>query len=167
MSEFADVTEQLLDKLSLAKVLSNPTILPYFRSFSITDQPRNRPLFPFTPSERQKHAILCLNAPPPPHAADTVPILAAIFGVIDALPQISLRPETRTKLKKVREEVDKGIKEDNGKEKKEEIAAEKLAAKKKAEEERISQLSAAEQKKVLERERKRATRKQQGKIARK
>jgi len=43
--------------------------------------------------------------------------------------------------------VDKGIKEDNGKEKKEEIAAEKLAAKKKAEEERISQLSAAEQKK--------------------
>ena len=35
-SEFADVTEQLLDKHSLAKILSDPATLPYFRSLSVS-----------------------------------------------------------------------------------------------------------------------------------
>ena len=34
--EFADVTEQLLDKHSLAKILNDPAILPYFRSLSVS-----------------------------------------------------------------------------------------------------------------------------------
>jgi hypothetical protein len=43
----------------------------------------------------------------------------------------------------------------------------KAAAKRKAIEEKLSKLSAAEQKKVLERERKRALRKTQGRVVRK
>jgi len=167
MSEFADVTEQLLDKHSLATILSDPLILPYFRSLSITDQPRDRPFLPVPAAERQKHIIVSLTAPPPSRAADTVPFISALFGFIDSLQKVSLRPETRTKLKRTREDVDKLIKEDSEKDKKDELAAEKLAAKKRTEEERISKLSAAEQKKALDRDRKRATRKQQGKVARK
>jgi Protein of unknown function (DUF1682) len=188
-TEFADVTEQLLDKHSLATILSDPLILPYFRSLSvstsplypapyltsplqqITDQPRDRPFLPIPAAERQKHIIVSLTAPPPSRAADTVPFISALFGFIDSLQKVSLRPETRTKLKRTREDVDKLIKEDSEKDKKDEVcvflptyyyldwwnwfvsvawqlAAEKLAAKKRAEEERISKLSAAEQKKV-------------------
>ena len=63
----------------------------------------------------------------------------------------SLRPETRIKLKKAREEIEKQLKEEAEREKKGEVAEEKAAAKKKAEEERLSRLSrlsAADQKKV-------------------
>lgn len=44
-----------------------------------------------------------------------------MFSFIDSLDKISLRSETRTKLKRIREDVDKGIKEDAEKEKKEEV----------------------------------------------
>jgi len=170
MSEIADVTEQLfkpLDKLSLVAVLSNPAILPYFRSLSVTDQPRERPNLPIPVSEREKHIILSLSVPPPSRAADTLSLVTALFALVDALPKVGLRPETKAKVKKTREEVDKEIKEDSEKEKKDEVAAEKLAAKKKAEDERLSRLSAAEQKKALERDRKRTIKKQQGKVVRK
>ena len=76
----------------------------------------------------------------------------------------ALRPETRTKLKKAREEVEKQLREDAQREKKEEEEEEKAAARKKARDERVSKLSAAEQQKVLEREKKRLLRKSQGKV---
>jgi hypothetical protein len=123
MTEFADVTEQILDKLSLGKILSDPAILPYFRSLSVSDQPRDRPFHPIPSSERQNHLILSLTAPPPSHAADTLPFITALFGFIDSLPKVTLRSETRTKLKKAREEVDKAIKEDSEKDKKDEVCA--------------------------------------------
>ena len=59
------------------------------------------------------------------------------------------------------------IKEENERDSKEDAAAEKLAAKRKKEDERMSKLSASEQKKVLERERKRAIKKSQGKVQKK
>ena len=107
------------------------------------------------------------------HAADTIPLLNALFLFIDSLNKISFRPETRIKLKKIREDLDKDIKEDAEKEKKEEVRSvplmltlflflfcskiyyyfqaldAKAAAKRKAEEERIAKLSPAEQKKVI------------------
>jgi hypothetical protein len=55
------------------------------------------------------------------HAADTIPLLNAIFPFIDSLDKISFRSETRIKLKKTREDLDKDIKEDAEKEKKEEV----------------------------------------------
>lgn len=206
IAEFADITETLFKPhgpLSLPSVLSNPAILPYFRSLTLTDQPRTRPAFPIPPNERSKHLILTLTLPPTSQSAVTLPLVQAIFNLIDVItagggwgigkgPQTgrsgvglnaSLRPETRTKLKKVREDVDKELREEGLKEKKEEAAEEKAAAKKKAEEERVSKLSAAEQKKVcdiccllmfmpllngasqaLEREKKRAMRRTQGKV---
>ncbi|THH28955.1 hypothetical protein EUX98_g5245 [Antrodiella citrinella] len=182
MSEFADITENLLKPhgpLSLTAVLSDPKILPYFRSLSLTDQPRGRPLHPIPVAQRSKHLILSLALPP---NAETLPLIQAAFQLVDVIAgeggwgvgkapgkgngvglNASLRPETRTKLKKVREELEKELKEEMVREKREEQADEKAAAKRREAEEKLSKLSAAEQKKIMERERKRAVRKTQTK----
>jgi len=44
-----------------------------------------------------------------------------MFQLVDSLNKIHLRPETRNKLKKVREDIDKTIKEEAEKEQKEEV----------------------------------------------
>ncbi|KAJ7068295.1 hypothetical protein C8F01DRAFT_1017518 [Mycena amicta] len=165
MSEFADVSDGVLKAFPLAKLLSDPKIAPYFRSLSITDQPRERPAKPLLPNEREKHVIL--NFSVPAQAAVTTDIVSAIFQFIDSLPKVVLRPETKIKLRKVREEIDLDIKKEAERDKKEEEAEAlegKKAAKRKAEEERITKLSAAEQQKVLEREKRRSIRKQQVKV---
>lgn len=159
------MTDQLLKQL--VPIVSDPAILPYFRSLSVTDQPSERPLLPLTPADKEKHVIVSLHAPPPSNAADTVNFVKALFPFVDSLAKTNLRPETKTKLKRAREDVDKLIKEDNERDSKEDAAAEKLAAKKKKEDERMSKLSASEQKKVLERDRKRAIKKSQGKVQKK
>ncbi|KAF5388120.1 hypothetical protein D9615_000427 [Tricholomella constricta] len=164
MSEFADVTDNLL-KPALVAALNDPKVLPYFRSLSVTDQPRIRPEAPLPASSRQKHVILSLSLPSD-RVEDTGGLVSVVFPFIDALSTVNLRPETRTKLKKTREELDKTLKADADKEKKEELsqaAEDKKAAKRRAEEERIAKLPAAEQQKILEKERKRAMRKTQGK----
>ncbi|KAF7971108.1 hypothetical protein HWV62_7182 [Athelia sp. TMB] len=166
MSEYADVTDQVLEKLGLAKMLAaHPEVLPYLRSLSITDQPRARPALPLPAAKREKHIILSLSVPAPQDAEKTLAFITDLFGLIDGLGQgkLALRAETKVKLKKAREDVDKLIKEDAERDDKEDAAAEKLAAKKKAEEERISKLSAAEQKKLIDRENKRALKKSQKK----
>lgn len=141
--------------------------------------------------------------PPASDSAATLPLIAAFFQFADVIAGAggwgigkgpgqkgvglasSLRPETKTKLRVTRDKVEKEIKEEAIKEKREELEAEKAAAKKKAEDERLSKLSAADQKKVcpaklslipssfrtdhatilqeLEREKKRLMRKSQGK----
>ncbi|PPQ72906.1 hypothetical protein CVT26_014569 [Gymnopilus dilepis] len=170
MSEYADITESLLKPLgnfSLVNALQDTKALPYFRSLSITDQPRDRPARPIPAEEREKHVILSLSVPSSSNVADTAGLVSAMFQFIDSLNKLNLRPETKAKLKKNREEVDKKIKDEAEKEAKEEAQDAKLAAKRKAEEERIAKLSAADQKKELEKERKRALRKAQGKVVRK
>jgi hypothetical protein len=171
MSEYADITENMFKSyggFELGKVLSDPAILPYFRSLSVTDQPNERPTTgPLRPEEREKHIILELSCPSSSHAADTVSLIQSIFTFVDLVDtKISpaLRPETKTKLKKTREDLDKQLKLDSAKDQKEEAADEKRAAKRREEEARIAKLSASEQKKILERERKRSMRKTQGKV---
>ncbi|TFK55735.1 DUF1682-domain-containing protein [Heliocybe sulcata] len=170
MSEFADVTDNLLkpsSNYSLVKALSDPEVLPYFRSLSITDQPQTNP--GTAGYARTKRVLLSLVAPPLSQAQATLPLVSATFKLIDNLDKVvaNLRPETRTKLRKVREDIEKQLRVAEEKEKQEEALESKQAAKRKAEEERMSKLSAAEQKKALERERKRNIRKQQGKMVRK
>lgn len=132
----------------------------------VTDQPRDRPTIRRPANEREKHVIVSLRVPSSSHIADTVPFVTDIFQFVDALTKINLRPETRNKLKKIREELDKDIKEESEREKREEVnfglrlmlhdclmtclkaLESKQAAKRKAEEERLSKLSAADQKKV-------------------
>ncbi|KAJ8595991.1 DUF1682-domain-containing protein [Rhizopogon salebrosus TDB-379] len=170
MTEWADVTDNLFKTtptFSLAKLLSDPTNLKYFKSLSITDQPRERPAVPLTPAEREKHVILCLVVPPADKSTETIPLVSAMFTFIEGLTKMNLRPETRVKMKKLREDVDREIREDAVKEKKEEVAEDRKVAKRKAEQERVSRLSAAEQKKILDRERKRALKRSQGKVVRK
>ncbi|KAJ7781219.1 hypothetical protein B0H16DRAFT_1658848 [Mycena metata] len=168
MSEFADVTDGVLKAFPFAKILEDPQVGQYFRSLSITDQPRDRPSKPLLPNEHEKHVILNLRVPSASRAAVTAGIVAAMFPFVDSLSKVALRPETKIKLKKVREETEKDIKKESERDKKEEEAEAleaKKAAKRRVEEERIAKLSAADQKKVLERERKRSIRKQQGKLA--
>ncbi|KAG5343109.1 hypothetical protein C0989_000099 [Termitomyces sp. Mn162] len=167
MSEFADVTDTLL-KPALVAALKNPNLLPYFRSLSVTDQPRQRPQGPLPLNKRQKHVVLSLTLPD--HVEVASGLLAEIFPFIDSLNAINLRPETKTKLKKVREELDKSLKADAEREKKEEeqqAADDRKAAKRRLEQDKIAKLPAAEQQKKLEKERKRMLRKSQGKVVRK
>ncbi|TFY60890.1 hypothetical protein EVG20_g7256 [Dentipellis fragilis] len=147
MSEFADITDNIVKfSAPLIAALKDPKIQPYFRSLSITDQPRTRPTRLTYP--RDKRVLLSLKSLPPSKAADSVPLVTAIFSFIDSLEKINLRPETKTKLKKAREEFSTELKEELEKDKREEAAEEKQAAKRKAEKERISKLSAAEQQKA-------------------
>jgi hypothetical protein len=118
----------------------------------VTDQPRDRPTTgPLATHEREKHVILSLTVPPASHAAATAVLVSAVFTFIDCLSKVNLRPETRIKLKKTREDLDKNLKDEAESDKKEEAIQaleDKKAAKRKAEEVRVSRLSAVEQKKV-------------------
>ncbi|KAH9179887.1 hypothetical protein EDB89DRAFT_1923771 [Lactarius sanguifluus] len=166
MSEYADVTDSVLKIAGpLLEAIKDPKIQPYFRSFTITDQPRVRPSV--VPANKEKHVILSLAAPPPSHATDSVRLVSAVFDLIDVLEKVNLRPETKSKLKKTREDFSKTVKDEAEREAREEAADAKLAAKRRAEEERIANLSAAEQQKLLERDRKRNLRKTQGKVVKK
>ena len=169
-AEFADITENLLKQhgpLSLAKTLADPALLPYFRSLSLTDQPRTRPAAPLPATERKRRLILALALPPASDAQATVPLVAAAFQLLDVVAGTggwgvgrgaggrgpaglaqSLRPETRTKLRATREKLEKELREEASRDQREEEEEKRAAAKKKAEEERLSKLSAAEQKKV-------------------
>lgn len=73
------------------------------------------------PNEREKHVILSLRAPSSSNAADTTDLIAAMFPFVDAFSKLALRPETKTKLRKVREENDKDIKKEAERDKKEEV----------------------------------------------
>ena len=113
----------------------------------ITDQPRVRPGVVST--NRAKHVILSLAVPPTSQVDISTRLVSAVFGLIDALEKINLRPETKSKLKKTRENFAKSLKDESEREAREEAADAKLAAKRRAEEERIARLSAAEQLKVI------------------
>lgn len=150
-------------------MLNDPKILPYFISLSITDQPAERPTLPLRPEEREKHIIVKLSVPSGSQVRDTKEFVTSLFQFIDIVGTklgSALRPDTKNKLRKVREELDKELKTEATKEKKEEVRyflsdavafTERLssqvedakrAAKRRQEEERVSRLSAAEQKKV-------------------
>lgn len=168
MSEFADVTDNILK--IFGQLINDEKIRPHFRSLSITDQPRDRPSAPLPADEREKHVILCLTVPPSSRSNDTLAFVIGLFPFIDSLSKVHLRPETKAKLRKVREELDKELKADAEKGKKEEMeqaVQDRKAAKKRAEEDRISKLSAAEQRKYLEKERKKSMRKTQGRVVQK
>ena len=113
----------------------------------ITDQPRVRPNV--VSANRAKHVILSLAVPPLSHAAGSTRLVSAVFGLIDALEKVNLRPETKSKIKRTRENFAKTLKDEVGREAREEAADAKVTAKRRAEEERIANLSATEQQKVI------------------
>lgn len=124
---------------------------------------------PVPADQRERHLILSLRLPSSAHAGVTLPLVRAVLAFIDALEapgsKFSLRPETRTKLRKTRDELDETLRREAEAEKREEVELEKAAEKKRIEADRVNKLSAAEQKKELERDRKRQLRKAQGKTA--
>ena len=147
--EFADVTDGVLKVAGPVIVaLNDPQVLPYFRSlsvcppppplsfrfpheaplvtgsfpsnFQITDQPRERP--DIAETSREKHIILTLASPPASAAARTLPLVTAVFALVDALDRVTLRPETKAKLRKVREDFARAQKEAAEKERREEVS---------------------------------------------
>lgn len=152
MSEFADVTDVFF-KLAIPHTSSSlpaliASTLPHLRVFSITDQPEERPTVSAL-AAKSKRLVITLNLPR--DVDDILPLLEGTFALVDLLAtgKVTFRPDTRAKIKKVREDVEKGIKEEASKEKKEEAAEDKRAARRKAEEDRVAKLSPSEQKKVI------------------
>ena len=125
--ELADISENALKEygtFSLIKALNDPKILPYFISLSITDQPAERPTLPLLPEEREKHVIVKLSIPSGSQVEDTKEFVTSLFQLVDIVGTklgAALRPDTKNKLKKVREELDKQLKVEATKEKKEEV----------------------------------------------
>jgi hypothetical protein len=127
----------------------------------ITDQPFARPSAPPAADARKKYVVLSIAVPSSTSdTASSIELVKGIFQLIDALagagsfkqPLLAgLRPETKTKLRKRRDELDANLRADAEREAKEaeqEARDNALAAKRKAEKERIAGLSAAEQQKV-------------------
>jgi hypothetical protein len=67
--------------------------------------------------------LLSLTAPPAGAAAVTLPLVRATFQLVDALDRLALRPETRTKLRKAREDVVARMRDEVDKEAREEVRA--------------------------------------------
>ena len=126
-AEYADISENLFKdygNFSLVKTLNDPKILPYFISLSITDQPAERPTLPLLPEEREKHLIVKLSVPSGSQVEDTKVFFSSLFQLVDIVGIKlggALRPETKNKLRKVREDLDKQLKAESAKEKKEEV----------------------------------------------
>ena len=131
MSEFADVSDALFKlhlspSTTLTTLLATPPFLTYLRSLSITDQPLERPQSDASYVARTnttKRVILDINLPDPRHASDILPLVDAVFALLDlsAAGKVVLRPETKAKIRKVREVIEKEIKEEEGREKKVEV----------------------------------------------
>lgn len=186
MTELPDINNVLLKSgvaPSVPETFRNSEAMQYFRSLIITDIPADRPdtweLEEPVPSllTRSRHLLLTFALPPTSHAAMTLPVVKAAFELVDALAVINnvaaglpgnhparpavLQAETIKKLKSSRKNWDEGFEKERVADKLAEEEAAKLAAKKRAEDERVSKLSASEQQKLLEKERKRAMRKAQ------
>ncbi|EJU06394.1 DUF1682-domain-containing protein [Dacryopinax primogenitus] len=166
MTEAADITEAIL-KGPLLATLNDPNVLKYFRYLIVTDQPADRPEVPIPLAERERHVILALEPPSGGQNAETLPMVQSIFRFVDTVDKLPLRVETIRKLKRSRQDFEEELLKEIAKEKKErdeEEGEDKKAAKRKAEQERVSKLSAEEQKKWEEKERKRTMKKAQGKL---
>jgi len=59
--------------------------------------------------------------PPPSSSSATLAFISGLFAFIDSLTKVYLRPETKTKLRKIREDLDKELKAYAEKDKKEEV----------------------------------------------
>ncbi|KAG8691996.1 hypothetical protein FRC11_012342 [Ceratobasidium sp. 423] len=172
MAEVADITDVLLKSSNgqrLATLLNTPAIVKHFRYLLITDQPSERPESgPLPANQRERHLLLSLAVPESNEAKDTVPLVKQVFSLVDVIDQKpGFKVETYKKLKKTRVELDAELAKEAEKEKRDEVEEKRAAEKRKAAEERLARLSAAEQKKYEERERKKAVKKAQGKIVRK
>jgi len=132
-------------------------------------------------STRTRRVQLTFKLPPATRTASTASIIQATFELVDALGYLNggiegssfpanhpariflLQSETYRKLRNARKGWDERLEKERTAEKVAELEEAKRAEKKRLEDERISKLSASEQQKLLEKERKRAMRKTAGK----
>jgi hypothetical protein len=125
--EFADISETIFKEFgnfSLMKVLRDPKVLPYLISLSITDQPAERPTLPSLPEERERHVNVKLSVPSGSQVNDTKEFVSSIFQLVDIVGTkfgSTLRPDTKSKLRKTREELENQLRVEAKKEKKDEV----------------------------------------------
>lgn len=123
-TEFADIFETIFKEFgnfSLIKVLNDPKILPYLISLSITDQPAERPT---SLEERERHVIVKLSIPSGSQVNDTSEFVSSLFRLVDIVGTkyaSALRPDTKSKLRKTREDLDKQLRIEATKEQKGEV----------------------------------------------
>ena len=143
MAEHADVTDNIFKAASSVKlvdILCDPAYRPYIKSLTvrclpscnsstyvltikqISDQPREAPTVPLPLENRERHLILSLRLPPASKAAVTIPLVKAMFTLVDSLDKIVLLPGTRATLKKTRVEFNERMKKDLEHDKKEEVS---------------------------------------------
>lgn len=126
-TEFADIFETIFKEFGnfhLIKVLKDPKILPYLVSLSITDQPAERPTSPLLPEDRERHVIVKLLIPSGLQVNDTKEFVTSLFQLVDVVGTKfsgALRPDTKSKLRKAREELDKQLQVEATKEQKGEV----------------------------------------------
>ncbi|MBW0516896.1 hypothetical protein O181_056611 [Austropuccinia psidii MF-1] len=171
MSESGEITDQISKSraLGFSELLkSHPSSLSWFDSLVLSGTPSSQPPLsqlplPSTPIKRT--LTLRLRLPTRDHMLDSLPLIQFCFNLIDSLDRaISLTPVLINKLMRRRTEVCNLILDETRKEEeriKEEERRKKL---KSAQDEKIAKMSASEQKKHDERERKRNATKM-GKIA--
>lgn len=154
MSELADVTESLFKLTPAHGTPSLPALISaahaHVRVFSITDQPDKRPSTSVLDT-KSKRVVLTLRLPTTTEGMrDVVHLLEGTFTLMDALAagRVTFRPETRVKIRRVREDMQRVILTEAEKTKKEEVVEDKRATRRRAEEERVARLSATDQKKV-------------------
>ena len=96
-------------------------MLPYLICLSITDQPAERPTLP---EERERHVIVKLLIPSGLQVNDTKEFVTSLFQLVDVVGtkfSSALRPDTKSKLRKTREDLDKQLRIEATKEQKGEV----------------------------------------------
>ncbi|WFD43787.1 hypothetical protein MPSI1_002451 [Malassezia psittaci] len=177
-SENGDLTDRFLGEagsrgdqqrkqLGLVEAMNGPGGR-FVESFVVTDQPEVRPVSANIPSVDR--IALTMRLPrTKSEAQQTLPVLAAVLDVVDALwlasngrnSLLQLRPETQASLKKTRNEIAKVLEAEvlEGLEKDEK--EDRDEARRKAQQEKFSKMTPAEQAKRKQVEKRRAQRKMQ------
>lgn len=172
LSEAGEVTDTFVTK-EIIDALNDPEVAKYFNYLIISDQPVREPEEEITTPTR--FLTVSLNVPTkdakaaknPNIPSATTPILKAVMSLLDKVPQAAhFRPETRSKLRRARDDANKRFLKAKEAEREEALIKKRLE-KKREEDARIAKLSPDEQRKHEERERKRDAKKAQKKMTKK
>ncbi|KAK4697693.1 PAT complex subunit CCDC47, partial [Lecanoromycetidae sp. Uapishka_2] len=167
MSESATITEALLTP-ELVKAVE--TAGDAFEHLIITDQPLDKPQ-KLNETAQKKRISISLKVPSsvsPSAYEATLPIFSYFLRLPDVLVQSGkFRAEVRRKIQAVREEEQKKLRKASDEEKTEERRLEGEKKKREIRDSRLNGMSAEEQRKFLEKEREKNSKKQEKKMSRK
>ncbi|GHJ86887.1 hypothetical protein NliqN6_3289 [Naganishia liquefaciens] len=172
LAETLDSLEYFINanNTGLIEALKNPQTAKWFKSLVITDQPARRPAKgPLAEAVKSRHLVLTLRLPTERQMQEATPWIQVALNLIDLMGKVPVKPETTRKLRKIRADVDAELTKEYQREVAEETGEteeEKRLAKRRAEEKRRALLSPEEQKRLEEKDRKKALKKTQARTTR-